>query len=67
MALPFVTEKSPVFHLLRSNQTVGVCHGLVQPAGEIYSLIPTRGRTQKSHGELEPRGAEACSHYLVFL
>lgn len=44
------------------NQTVSVCHGPVQPAGEIYCLILTRGRTQESHG-----GAETCRHHSAFL
>ncbi len=45
----FFAEKSHVFDVLRSNQAVAVCHGPVQAAGEIYSLIPIRGRTQESH------------------
>lgn len=66
VALLFGTKNSHVFHLLRSNQIVGLCHGPVQPAWEIYSLIHIGGaggaETQESR-----RGAETCIHYLVLL
>lgn len=50
VALLFVSHKCHVFDPLRSNQTVSVCHGPVQPAGEIYSLIPARGRMHRATG-----------------
>lgn len=61
----FVAEKSHVFDLLRSNQTVSVCHGPVQPAGEIYCLIPTRGRAQESHRGLKHAATTYRSSALV--